>query len=63
MSLISFDAVMEDSIPATLLLDTGAEGTLHLSRSFHCGQGRTLHGRPVPHRSGRGCRRPGNCQA
>ncbi len=46
MSLISFDALIEDSIPATLLLDTGAGGSLHLSRSFLAGRGAALDGRP-----------------
>jgi hypothetical protein len=34
MSLLSFDAVLEDSIPVRLLLDTGAGGSLHLTPSF-----------------------------
>lgn len=46
MSLISFDAVIEDSIPVTLLLDTGAGGALHLTRTFMEGRGLPLAGRP-----------------
>lgn len=46
LSLISFEAVIEDSIPATLLLDTGAGGTLHLTGTFLEGRGGTLAERP-----------------
>jgi hypothetical protein len=34
MSLLSLEALLEDSIPVTLLLDTGAGGNLHLTPSF-----------------------------
>lgn len=34
MSLLSIDAILEDSIPVTLLLDTGAGGNLHLTPTF-----------------------------
>jgi membrane-associated protease RseP (regulator of RpoE activity) len=34
MSLLSIKAVIEDSVPVTLLLDTGAGGNIHLTPSF-----------------------------
>ncbi len=34
MSLLSIQAVLEDSVPVTLLLDTGAGGNVHLTPSF-----------------------------
>ncbi len=34
MSLLSIEAVLEDSVPVTLLLDTGAGGSIHLTPSF-----------------------------
>jgi hypothetical protein len=34
MSLLSVDAVLEDSVRVTLLLDTGAGGNIHLTPSF-----------------------------
>jgi hypothetical protein len=34
MSLLSVEAVLEDSVPVTLLLDTGAGGNLHLTPTF-----------------------------
>ncbi len=34
MSLLSIDAVLEDSVTVTLLLDTGAGGNVHLTPSF-----------------------------
>ncbi len=34
MSLLSLEALLEDSIPVTLLLDTGAGGNLHLTPTF-----------------------------
>lgn len=34
MSLLSIEALLEDSIPVTLLLDTGAGGCIHLTGSF-----------------------------
>lgn len=34
MRLLAVEAVLEDSIPVRLLIDTGAGGALHLSRSF-----------------------------
>jgi len=46
MSLISFEAVIEDSIPVTLLLDTGAGGSLHLTRTFMESRGGELTERP-----------------
>lgn len=46
MSLISFEAVIEDTLPATLLLDTGAGGGLHLTRSFLNGRGAGFRERP-----------------
>lgn len=46
MNLISFEAVIEDTIPVTLLLDTGAGGALHLTRTFIEGHGGTLGHRP-----------------
>ena len=46
MGLISFEALLEDSIPVTLLLDTGAGGAIHLTRTFIRGRGRVLGQRP-----------------
>jgi len=34
MSLLSIEAILEDSFPVTLLLDTGAGGNIHLTPSF-----------------------------
>ena len=34
MSLLSVNAVLEDSVPVSLLLDTGAGGNIHLTGSF-----------------------------
>lgn len=34
MRILAVEAVLEDSIPVRLLIDTGAGGALHLSRSF-----------------------------
>jgi hypothetical protein len=45
MGLLSIEAVIEDSIPATLLLDTGAGGALHLSASFLLAHPQFLSGR------------------
>lgn len=47
MSLLSIDAVLEDSIPVTLLLDTGAGGNLHLTPTFFEDYPDFLGGRPT----------------
>jgi hypothetical protein len=45
MGLLSVEAVLEDSIPVSLLLDTGAGGALHISTSFIEAHPRFLAGR------------------
>ena len=47
MSLLSINAVLEDSIPVTLLLDTGAGGCIHLTGSFFEKHPDFLDGRPT----------------
>ncbi len=34
MSILSVEAILEDSVPVTLILDTGASGNIHLTPSF-----------------------------
>ncbi|NLP06580.1 PDZ domain-containing protein [Candidatus Fermentibacteria bacterium] len=46
MGLLSIEAVLEDSIPVKLLLDTGAGGGLHFSPSFLEAHPGLLEGRP-----------------
>jgi len=47
MGLLSVEAVLEDSIPVRLLLDTGAGGGIHLTRSFFEDHPDFLAGRPT----------------
>jgi len=47
MSLLSIEAVLEDSVPVTLLLDTGAGGSIHLTPSFFENHPEFLSGRPT----------------
>lgn len=47
MGLLSIEAVLEDSIPARLLLDTGAGGGLHFSPSFLEAHPGLLENRPT----------------
>ncbi len=47
MSLLSIEAVLEDSVPVTLLLDTGAGGSIHLTPSFFEKHPEFLNNRPV----------------
>jgi hypothetical protein len=46
MSLLSIEAVLEDSVPVTLLLDTGAGGNIHLTPSFFEKNPEFLNDRP-----------------
>lgn len=46
MSLLSVEAVLEDSVPVRLLLDTGAGGNIHLTPSFFREHPDFLEGRP-----------------
>ncbi|MFO8184415.1 MAG: aspartyl protease family protein [Candidatus Aegiribacteria sp.] len=46
MSLLSIEAVLEDSVPVRLLLDTGAGGNIHLTPSFFRENPDFLEGRP-----------------
>ena len=45
MSLLSIEAVLEDSVPVTLLLDTGAGGSIHLTPSFFENHPEFMNGR------------------
>ncbi|MCD4702453.1 MAG: aspartyl protease family protein [Candidatus Aegiribacteria sp.] len=47
MSLLSIEAVLEDSVPVTLLLDTGAGGNVHLTPSFFEKHPEFLNDRPA----------------
>ncbi|MCK5115740.1 MAG: aspartyl protease family protein [Candidatus Aegiribacteria sp.] len=47
MSLLSIEAVLEDSVPVTLLLDTGAGGSIHLTPSFFESHPQFLGDRPT----------------
>jgi hypothetical protein len=47
MSLLSIRAVLEDSVPVRLLLDTGAGGNIHLTPSFFRDHPHFLDGRPT----------------
>ncbi len=47
MSLLSIEAVLEDSVPVTLLLDTGAGGSIHLTPSFFENHPEFLNDRPT----------------
>ena len=47
MSLLSIEAVLEDSVPVTLLLDTGAGGSIHLTPSFFENHPQFLSDRPT----------------
>ena len=47
MSLLSIEAVLEDSVPVTLLLDTGAGGSIHLTPSFFENNPQFLGDRPT----------------
>ncbi|MCK4806061.1 MAG: retropepsin-like domain-containing protein [Candidatus Aegiribacteria sp.] len=47
MSLLSIEAVLEDSVPVTLLLDTGAGGNIHLTPSFFEKHPEFLNDRPT----------------
>lgn len=46
MSLLSVEAVLEDSVPVILLLDTGAGGNIHLTPSFFEDHPEFLNDRP-----------------
>jgi hypothetical protein len=46
MSLLSIEAILEDSVPVTLLLDTGASGNIHLTPSFFEEHPEFLNSRP-----------------
>ena len=46
MSLLSIEAILEDSVPVTLLLDTGAGGNIHLTPSFFEEHPEFLNNRP-----------------
>ncbi|RKZ09025.1 hypothetical protein DRQ25_07620 [Candidatus Fermentibacteria bacterium] len=47
MSLLSIEAVLEDSVRVTLLLDTGAGGSIHLTPSFFENHPEFLNDRPT----------------